>query len=356
MGGAQTAQPASASIVGKSRLSHIPGGNPNVRLESEDGPLAPPGEATQTPTQDELRERLRQKRNLDRDIRRLQKEIKRSERAKKQNRRATSEPISPKLQNMISQITERTRESRDRGRTRPGLGQEMRPLSQVTKGSALGQAFERIREDTDTELSEASDATPPTSPDGSSSEDDSDPYLSSEDDSLDYSDSSSSSGEETGKTRCKPKKRIKRREVRKNKSIIRPTPPPAKYNGLPDLQAFLQFMTHCTSYVRYGLVEKEHQVLVVSEFLTRRAWTFYSREALRAPEEWALEKFLKGLFNECFPINYRNKQRNKLQNLRQGKWTVRDYVGELQELFTIVESTNRKEKVVKLFNGFRPSI
>ncbi|KAG5349432.1 hypothetical protein C0989_003950 [Termitomyces sp. Mn162] len=35
---------------------------------------------------------------------------------------------------------------------------------------------------------------------------------------------------------------------------------------------------------------------------------------------------------------------------------VHDYVGELQELFTIVGSTNSKEKVVKLFNGFRTSI
>lgn len=107
---------------------------------------------------------------------------------------------------------------------------------------------------------------------------------------------------------------------------------------------------------KYGLVQKEHQVLMIFKFLIARAWTFYLREVLWASEEWSLKHFFKELFNDCFPINYQNKQRSELQHLQQSKMSVWDYVGELQELFTIVGYTNKKEKIVKLFNGFQPSI
>ncbi|KAG6882734.1 hypothetical protein C0995_013911 [Termitomyces sp. Mi166 len=202
-------------------------------------------------------------------------------------------------------------------------------------------------------------------PSDSSSSDEGDSSGDSPSESEDNSDSESSSSlsssgtdhgcKKRGKRTTTKRKRSKKRSKRIKKLLIKPTPP-AKYGGAPALQAFLQFMTHCALYVKYGLVQKERQVLVVLEFLTARAWTFYLREVSRAPEDWTLEQFFKELFNDCFPINYRNKQRHKLQNLRQGKTTVRDYVGELQELFTIVGSTNSKEKVVKLFNGFCLSI
>ncbi|KAH0586395.1 hypothetical protein H2248_007632 [Termitomyces sp. 'cryptogamus'] len=310
-------------------------------------------------TREELRERIRQKKMLEKDIRELQLALRKSEKNKKRNKRVGSEPLSDELQEMINRVTHRARGA-NRGETSKPSSQKLKPYSQVTRDSALGRAFDRMRardesEPSDSDTSDSSsesssgysrDESEGTDPSSENSEDDSSPSESSD------SDKPRKKRKEKASRKSKPKMK---RDKKVPKSLIKPTPP-AKYGGAPDLQAFLQFMTHCTSYVKYGLVQKERQVLVVSEFLTSRAVTFYSQEVSRAPEEWSLERFFKELFNDCFPINYRNKQRNKLQHLRQGKLTVRDYVGELQELFTIVGSTNRKEKVVKLFNGFRTSI
>ncbi|KAG6881847.1 hypothetical protein C0995_000368 [Termitomyces sp. Mi166 len=96
------------------------------------------------PTRDELRERLRKKRELDREIRQLQKELKKSERNKKRARRAGSEPISNELHDMINQVTQR---AQNQGQVDPKdhSSQKLRPVNQVTKDSALGRAFERMR-------------------------------------------------------------------------------------------------------------------------------------------------------------------------------------------------------------------
>ncbi|KAG6887594.1 hypothetical protein C0995_014128, partial [Termitomyces sp. Mi166 len=305
-----------------------------VRTHEDDGSDI---EDTAAPTREELRERLWLKRELEKDIRKLQKELKKSEKRKKHAKRAGSEPISNELQDMINQVTQRAR-GVNRQEIKGGSKQKLKPINQVTKDSALGRAFGRIRSEGGSDPSSSSSSE---SSESSSSDSEDSSYLStgSSDGSESVDSLSSSSDEDRHKQggsrkRKSPKRKSSNRKHSKiPKSLIKPTPP-AKYDRTPDLQAFLQFMTHCASYVKYGLVQKERHVLVVSEFLTARAWTFYSREVLHAPEEWPLERFFRELFNECFPINYRNKQRNKLHNLWQGKMTVRDYVGELQELFT----------------------
>ncbi|KAG6886823.1 hypothetical protein C0992_002131 [Termitomyces sp. T32_za158] len=324
-------------------LIHARYENLNIKSEPKEDPAAGTraNAAPRPPSRDELKERLRQKKALDKDIQRLQKEIRRNKQVKKRDQRAASEPISPELESMISKVTDRARESRGRGRARIDPGQKASPMSQVTKDSALGRAFECIKEEGDPDSSGSSDATSSSSSEYSNSGDDSDSSAQSDRESSDYSGGSSSDDDKPRRRSSRRKgKKSPKRKTKINKSIIRPTPPRkvqrgSRPAGLPAIWVSGEG-TPGTGGVG--------------------AWTFYSREASRAPEKWALEKFFKGLFNECFPINYCNKQRNKLQHLRQGKSTVRDYVGELQELFTIVGSTNRKEKVVKLFNGFRPSI
>ncbi|KNZ71265.1 hypothetical protein J132_00094 [Termitomyces sp. J132] len=96
--------------------------------------------------------------------------------------------------------------------------------------------------------------------------------------------------------------------------------------------------------------------MVLSEFLTGRAYAFYTRRVSLAPHKWTLKEFFTELFNYCFPIDYRNQQRVRLDKFEQGGRPVKDYVADLDELFTIVGSGSRRARVVKLFNGFRPSI
>lgn len=152
----------------------------------------------------------------------------------------------------------------------------------------LGCAFEHIKENREDSLRDSDDPESSQSsnnndPSSSSEDSDSDSYSKARDlsssGSLTFGDenspssSSSSSGEENDDQQQRKRrgmnKLAKKGKIKPNPpiSLIKPTPL-AKYGEFPDLQAFLQFMTHAMSYIKYGLVQKEHQVLMISEFLT----------------------------------------------------------------------------------------
>ncbi|KAG6876460.1 hypothetical protein C0993_002923 [Termitomyces sp. T159_Od127] len=154
----------------------------------------------------------------------------------------------------------------------------------------------------------------------------------------------------------KIKKRKPSKTSQKPLSTVKPIPP-EKYDGASDVQKFMQFMNQCSTYLTDGYVEKRRHITVVASFLTGKAWNFYSCEVLRRPASWNLERFFKELFNGCFPSDFYNRQQNKLRDFGQGKsLMVCEYVAELEELFIYVGSISTREKIVKLFNGFRTSI
>ncbi|KAG6886500.1 hypothetical protein C0992_003704 [Termitomyces sp. T32_za158] len=84
-----------------------------------------------------------------------------------------------------------------------------------------------------------------------------------------------------------------------------------------------------------------------------KAYTFYTQRVSLNPEKWSLQKFFTELFNYCFPIDFCNQQCTKLHNFVQGNKSVREYVADLDELFTIVGADSKRAWVVKLFNGFQ---
>ncbi|KAG5633740.1 hypothetical protein H0H81_005604, partial [Sphagnurus paluster] len=234
--------------------------------------------------------------------------------------------------------------------------QGIQPISQVARDSSLGEAFQRLQEEDDPSLSDESSR--PSSDESASPSDSESKHSSDSGSSASSSHSLLLSGSHRRLRRHRSKKRKSNKKKSKRhlkRSLIKPTPP-AKYNGSADLQAFMQFMNHGTAYVKYGYVEKERRVMVLSEFLTGRAYTFYTRKVSRRPEKWDLSRFFTALYNDSFPIDFRNRQRKKLTSFTQGRLSVKDYVAELNELFTIVGSTSKRERMVKLFNRFKPSI
>jgi len=132
--------------------------------------------------------------------------------------------------------------------------------------------------------------------------------------------------------------------------------PPDKYSGAADLQAFHHFLTQGMAYVKYRYVEKPQQITVLSDFLTGRVYTFYTREVSIHPKGWTLDKFFTQLFNYCFLVDFCNKQRRCLEQCQQENQSVYDYIADLTELFRIVRSYSKKERVMKLFNNFCPLI
>ncbi|KAG6884347.1 hypothetical protein C0992_006486, partial [Termitomyces sp. T32_za158] len=317
-------------------------------------------------TREEVLEYLHHKKQLHREMDRHRKREKTSHRRRKE--RAGSEPLSNELAALIHKVAEGSGRTRKyKGSSKKDQGNDnhpaTKPITQITAKSALGRAFGRLQKRQRPESSDGSSSD--TSSESDSESEYGSGYSSEPSESSDSSSSPSHGSRSSSRSRGRRKssrrhrsshrRRTPRHRKRVRQTIIKPTPPD-KYDGRVDIRAFHKFLTHGTAYVKYGYVERRRQVMVLSEFLTGKAYTFYSRSVSLDPESWTLNRFFVELFNYCFPIDFRGQQRERLNNLTQGNKSVREYVADLDELFTIVGADSKRARVVKLFNGFRPSL
>ena len=75
------------------------------------------------------------------------------------------------------------------------------------------------------------------------------------------------------------------------------------------------------------------------------------------PVNWDLHKFFTELFNYCFPIDYRQQMRIKMENMcQEHNQSVSEYVHELQEVFNMVGALTPELKVIKLWYSLKPGI
>ncbi|KAG6842803.1 hypothetical protein H0H93_003359, partial [Arthromyces matolae] len=63
-----------------------------------------------------------------------------------------------------------------------------------------------------------------------------------------------------------------------------------------------------------------------------------------------------GLFDYCFPPNFRIVEQRKLTSFVQGNLTVREYASELKTLFMIVGHKTMRKKIRKLWDGLAPRL
>ncbi|TEB26238.1 hypothetical protein FA13DRAFT_1713440 [Coprinellus micaceus] len=180
-------------------------------------------------------------------------------------------------------------------------------------------------------------ATPPSEPSdssSSSSEEDSDENdkLPSEEESSD-SDSSDMSSEDESSDDSEPPSENGRshggRKIRSDKGSSFKGIPPEKYNGEPNAPKFHRFVSGVMMYIEDTNTPKNRQVA-----------------------KWDLAKFFKGLFNACFPVDYKEKQHERLENIRQGKHELRVYMSYLNELF--LTTGIRRERERARYNGVSP--
>ena len=128
---------------------------------------------------------------------------------------------------------------------------------------------------------------------------------------------------------------------------------PLVYDGLADSKAFHRFMMECTAYVKDGNVPEKKQVFMIAHFLTGKGRTFYAKEVTADPYSWCLCEFFRRLFNFCFPVNYRNLQRDKIAVFMQNQLTVSEYLHELKEMWNTIGKQNDCLKVDKFWKGLR---
>ncbi|KAG6876194.1 hypothetical protein C0993_005032 [Termitomyces sp. T159_Od127] len=142
---------------------------------------------------------------------------------------------------------------------------------------------------------------------------------------------------------------------RRPRTLIQPIAS-KEYNASPDARAYYRFVMEGTDYVRMGKVAYKRRAFVLSRFLKGRAYDFYTQKVAMNPYGWDLQEFFEEMFDYCFPINYQMEQRDKPRQAFQHDKNVTDYCYELEELYNMIGIFNKREKVVKLWNGLQNNI
>jgi len=127
--------------------------------------------------------------------------------------------------------------------------------------------------------------------------------------------------------------------------------PPVEYDGSVDSKAFHHFITEGTAYVKDGKVPSKKRAFILAHYLKGKAHEFYVREVSGDPYRWRLETFFRKLFNYCFPVDFRIKLWKKLHTCYQGNKSVHDYLYELNEIWNMIEESDERTKVHKLWFG-----
>ena len=215
-----------------------------------------------------------------------------------------------------------------------------KPATQIVPNSSLGIALGNV----------AKLVGDPGDPDEPSSPSDYDSYS-------EHSSSTRSHSSARSRRRHSHKRRSKkktRRSSGKSRSSIKPIPP-KDYDGSPNARAYHRFVMEGEAYLRDGKVRPDRQIRILAHYLDGRAYDFFMQKvAIEDPSNWNLHKFFIELFNFCFPIDYRQQMRLKLEkHTQKPDQTVSEYVYELQELFSMVGAMPQEMKVLKLWYSLR---
>ncbi|KAG6849178.1 hypothetical protein H0H93_010705 [Arthromyces matolae] len=102
-----------------------------------------------------------------------------------------------------------------------------------------------------------------------------------------------------------------------------------------------------------SLLNRPMDPAATSEYLKGDAYKFYMNNVSWELKNWKYQKFMKSLFNACFPATFRQE---RLDTLKQEDRTVRKFESELKLLYRVVGKARKRERVRKLWRGLQPQI
>jgi hypothetical protein len=96
---------------------------------------------------------------------------------------------------------------------------------------------------------------------------------------------------------------------------------------------------------------------MLSYHLKGKAYDFYTQEIVtKGAYSWSLEDFFNAMFNYCFPIDYRERQQERLWKAFQNGRSVSEYSYEIEEICNMIRLIDEHEKVSTFWHSLRQLI
>ncbi|KAI0069417.1 hypothetical protein K474DRAFT_1562302, partial [Panus rudis PR-1116 ss-1] len=111
-------------------------------------------------------------------------------------------------------------------------------------------------------------------------------------------------------------------------------------------------------YIRAYNIKKSEVASTIARFLDGKAWTYYMADIAdrRHPRKMSVDQFLTGLFNYCFPIDFKSTMRQRVNDFIQRDHSVKEYAYRLKMFLNLAGIRDHADRVQRLWDGFKPEI
>ena len=130
--------------------------------------------------------------------------------------------------------------------------------------------------------------------------------------------------------------------------------PPAKWDGTLDLDGFDTWKYNLNTWVELNQVPDYIMVKTMTYYITGKASQFFMNHVARSKFTWTLDNVYDGLFDYCFPEDFKTMLRDRLEFATQGRAHVRDYVRDIEQLAARFSNVSEFQLVQIFWHGLNP--
>ncbi|KAJ8488543.1 hypothetical protein ONZ45_g13914 [Pleurotus djamor] len=126
---------------------------------------------------------------------------------------------------------------------------------------------------------------------------------------------------------------------------------PKVWDGSPKLEVFNRWMREGLDYLEDLGTEPYAEVRTLARFTEGKAQAFYQSVVADDIDNWDLERYLREVFNACFPPDFRQKQRRRLETCYQNDMSVKEFAAHVRELANSVGGVDERQVIIHLWRG-----
>lgn len=134
------------------------------------------------------------------------------------------------------------------------------------------------------------------------------------------------------------------------------TKAPPTYTGIANLDILDQWTYAMDVWIEMQGLDNKWAVKLMINFLSDKASTFYMKHIALRQHRWSVQQVYEGLFDYCFPPDYKLELRKRLMTAYQGRKPVRDFARDIEALTKRFPDIPKRQRIQILWDGVQQYI
>ena len=132
--------------------------------------------------------------------------------------------------------------------------------------------------------------------------------------------------------------------------------PPSVYDGRADLSAFDKWAYEVNNWIRLSKFTDRTAITLLVSYVSGTASVFFMDYIAGNEKKWTIRKLYEALFDYCFPVDFKDRLRARLNDSVQGKRNIRDFVRDVEKLASRFPDVNERTVIQTFWNGMHQHI